>query len=120
MNMMYENENTDAGLLVDASNAFNSLNRQSFWRNISYLCLTIAIFIKNCYSILSRLFIAGGTEIASKEGTTQVDPVSMAIYGIGVTPLVNMLIDILSKEYSVNIMLWLTQMTFQLQEIYKI
>ena len=30
MNMMYEDENTDVILLVDAINAFNSLNRQSF------------------------------------------------------------------------------------------
>ena len=27
----------------------------------------------------------------------------MAIYGIGVTPLTNMLIDILSNEYSANV-----------------
>ena len=27
----------------------------------------------------------------------------MAIYGIGVTPLINMLIDILSTEYSANV-----------------
>ena len=37
--------------VVDASNAFNSLNnRQSFSRNISYLCPSIAIFVINCYS----------------------------------------------------------------------
>ena len=31
MNMIYEDENTGAILLADASNAFNSLNRQSFF-----------------------------------------------------------------------------------------
>ena len=87
MNMMYEDENTDVILLVDAINAFNSLNRQSFLHNISYLCPSIAIFVKNCYSTPSRLFIVGGTEITSREGTTQGDPVSVAIYDIGVTPL---------------------------------
>ena len=35
MNMTYEDENTDAILLVDASNAFNSLNRQSFLHSTS-------------------------------------------------------------------------------------
>ena len=100
MNMMYEDENTEAIMLVDASNAFNSLNRQSFLHNISYLCPSLAIFVKNCYSTPSRLFVVGGTEILSKEGTTQGDPVSMAIYGIGVTPLINMLIDILANYYS--------------------
>ena len=84
MNMMYEDESTDAILLVDASNAFNSLNRQFFLNNLSYLCPSIAIFVKNCCSTPSRLFKVGATEITSREGTTQGDPVSMAIYGIGV------------------------------------
>ena len=37
------------------------------------------------------------------EGTTQGDSVSIAIYGIGVTPLTNMLIAILSKECRTNV-----------------
>ena len=90
--------------------------------NISYLCPSIAIFVKNCYSTPSRLFIVVGTEITPRERTTQSDPVPMAIFGTGVIPLINMLIDILSNEYSIvpMLMLWLTQMTFQLPEIYKI
>ena len=57
-----------------------------------------------CYKIFStpsRLFIVRGTEITSKEGSyvTQVDPVSMTIYGIGVPPLITMVIGILSNEY---------------------
>ena len=61
MNMMYEHENTDGILLADASNAFNSLTRQPFLHIKSYLCLSIAIFVKNCYSTPSRSFIVGGT-----------------------------------------------------------
>ena len=95
---MYEDKNTDVILLVDASNTFNSLNRQSFLHNISYICPSIAIFVKNCYNTQSVLFIVGGKEIIWKEGTTKGDPVSMTIYGIGVTPLINMLIDIVSSE----------------------
>ena len=57
MNMMYGNENTDAILLVDTSNAFNSLNTQSFLHKTSYLCPSIEIFVKDCYSTPSRLFI---------------------------------------------------------------
>ena len=34
MNMMYEDEKTDAILLSDASKATNSLNRQSFLHNL--------------------------------------------------------------------------------------
>ena len=81
-------------LLVDASNAFNSLNREVFLHNISYICPAISAFIKNCYNSPSRLFIIGGKELKSNEGNTQSDPVSMAIYGIGVTPLTNILVDI--------------------------
>ena len=51
---MYEDENTDAILLVDASNALNSLDRQSFLHNISYLFPSIAIFVKSYHSTPSR------------------------------------------------------------------
>ena len=50
------------------------------------------------------------------EETIQRDPVSMAIYGKVVTPLINMLIDILSNEYSANV----TEMIFQPPKVYKI
>ena len=91
---MYNDENNDTVLLVDASNAFYSLNREVFLHNISYICPAIPVFVKNCCNSPSRLFIIGGKELKSNEGTTHGDPVSMAIYGIGVTPLINMLIDI--------------------------
>ena len=43
----------------------------------------------------------GGAEIASsKKGTSKGDPVSMAIYCIEVTLLINMLIHVLANEYS--------------------
>ena len=63
----------------------------------------MTIFVKNCYSTPPRLFLVGGTEIASREGTTVSDPVSMVIYGIGVTPLINMLIEKLLSEHSANV-----------------
>ena len=59
-----------------------------------------------------------GTDITSRERSTQGGPVSMAIFGIGITPLINILIVILSNEYIANGRF--TQMTFQLLEIYKI
>ena len=103
MKMMYEDENTDEILLLDASKAFNSLNRQSFLHNVSYVCPSVAIFVKNCYSSPSRLFIVGITKIASRVRTAQGDPVSIAIYSLEVTPLINMLIDKLLSEDSVNV-----------------
>ena len=94
LNSMYNDENNDAVLLVDASNAFNSLNREVFLHSISYISPAISVSVKNCYNFSLRLFIIGGKELESNKGTTQVDPVSMAIYGIGVTLLINMLVDI--------------------------
>ena len=95
LNSMYNDENNDAVLLVDASNAFNSLNREVFLHSISYISPAISVSVKNCYNFSLRLFIIGGKELESNQGTTQVDPVSMAIYGIGVTLLINMLVDII-------------------------
>ena len=94
MKHIFENEESaEAVLLVDASNAFNSVNRKLFLHNINVICPVIATFVKNCYSCDSRLFIAGGGEIKSREGTTQGDPVAMAIYAIATIPLLLTLID---------------------------
>ena len=49
----------------------------------------------NCYSCPARLFINGGKEIASKEGTTQGGPLEMALCAIGLTPLQEILVHIL-------------------------
>ena len=89
---MYNDENNDAVLLVDASNAFNSLTREVFLHNISYICF--------CLSCI------GGKELKSNKGTAHSDLASMAIYGIGVTPLINMLIDIVitSTESHVGVL----------------
>ena len=55
--------------------------------NISVLCSTISSYVSNCYHSAARLFVTGGKEILSKEGTTQSDPTSMGTYALGVTPL---------------------------------
>ena len=89
---IYNDNNTDAVLLVDASNTFNSLNCEVFLHNISYICPAISIFVENCYNSPSRLFVIGEKKLKLNEGMTQ-DSVSMTIYGVGVTPLIVMLID---------------------------
>ena len=87
MREIYAEESTDAVLFVDASNAFNSMNRQALLHNIQYLCPAMSTYLRNCYNTPSRLFIAGGTELTSAEGTTQGDPLAMPGYGIGILPL---------------------------------
>ena len=86
MRDIFHEEETDAVLFIDASNAFNSLNRNALLHNIKYLCPPMATYVRNCYAKPSRLFIAGGKELKSSEGTTQGDPTAMPAYGVGVLP----------------------------------
>ena len=71
MHKIFESNETEAILIVDAENACNSINPKALLHNIEYLCLTIATFLYNCYAISARVFIIGGKEIRSREGTTQ-------------------------------------------------
>ena len=71
MHDIYENNDTEAILLIDAENAFNSINREAMIHNITILCPIISIFIKNCYNIPARLFIIGGKELLSRKATTK-------------------------------------------------
>ena len=91
MGYIFQEENTDAVLFIDASNAFNTLNRTALLHNIQYLCPPMATYIRNCYQKPSRLFIAGGKELMSSEGTTQGDPSAMPSYGIGILPYLAMI-----------------------------
>ena len=54
-----ENE-TEAILLMDAENAFNSINRQAMVHSIAILCLIISTFVKDCYNVPASLFAIGG------------------------------------------------------------
>ena len=100
MKIMYEDDNTDAILLVNAANAFNSINRRVLLHNIKIICPEISKFVENCYSRPARLFVIGGAEIQSKEGTTQGDPLGMAIYAIGITPLLDALEVFIASEHT--------------------
>lgn len=79
MRKMLEADDNDAVLLIDASNAFNSLNRSAALHNITILCPTLATFAINTYREAAPLFITGGKEIKSAEGTTQGDPIAMGL-----------------------------------------
>ena len=83
---IFSDENSEAVLLVDALDAFNSINCQAAFRNVSILCPIIAPFLINVYHSLSKLFI-GGANILSPEGI-QGDPLGMVIFAIGTLPLI--------------------------------
>ena len=74
-------------LLVDATNAFNSLNRSSALLNICHLCPALVTILINCYREPVDLFV-GGTVLKSQEGTTQGDPLAMPIYALATVPLI--------------------------------
>ena len=66
-------EDCDAILMVDASNAFNPLNRVVALHNVRQICLPFATILINIYRSPACLFISGEVLI-SEEGTTQGDP----------------------------------------------
>ena len=88
MRAAFQSDDIDALLLVDASNAFNSLNRGVALRNILYLCPSFARILINTYRSDVRMFINGQT-IVSSEGTTQGDPLPMSMYALATLPLIN-------------------------------
>ena len=90
MRALFEESTTEGALFVDASNAFNLLNRQTALLNIHSLCPALAVVLTNTYRNHSCLFIEGQT-LLSREGTTQGDPLATAMYALGVVPLIRKL-----------------------------
>ena len=46
---IFDADETDAVLLIDASNTFNAMNRAAALHNIRVLCPTLAIYVINTY-----------------------------------------------------------------------
>ena len=88
MQQLYEDKSVQ-GILRDAKNAFNTLNREAALHNIQHVCPALAVALQNCYQAPSRLFVSGGGEIISREGTTQGDPLSMLFYALTILPLLS-------------------------------
>ena len=86
MRKIFDDEETEGVLLVDAKNAFNSLNRAAALHNCQVLCPSLAPILINIYRSNAELFVAGES-ILSQEGTTQGDP-AMAMYALGTLPLI--------------------------------
>ena len=91
-------EQKDAGwgvLLLDASNAFNALNRKAALWQARHLWPRGCRFLFNTYKGWAALVLTGSNCLLySKEGTTQGDPLSMAFYAIGLLPLIRDLKDL--------------------------
>ncbi len=99
----FEAEGCHGVLLVDASNAFNSLNRSAALTKIRHICPPISTVLCNCYRSPTELFVDGST-LYSCEGTTQGDPLAMPMYALATTPLIeklsNVTLDITQVWYA--------------------
>ena len=62
MRSIFDEDDTE---LIDASNAFNSLNRPAALNNIRILCPMVATYAINTYRLPTRLFVLGGQEMKS-------------------------------------------------------
>ena len=89
-------------MLEDASNVFNSVNRNVFLHNVKVICQPISTFVKNCYQAPSCLFVIGGVELKSSEGTTQGDPIAMMIYVITMILLILKTVDSMAASKETN------------------
>ena len=87
MDKLFGNSSVEGILLVDASNAFNALNRTAALDNVPRVCPAVARIFLNIYTKPIRLFVSGGGEITSREGTCQGDPLAKALYAVAITPI---------------------------------
>jgi hypothetical protein len=86
---MYNDPNTQAILLVDAENAFNSLNRNAALHNLQYTCPEFFKYVLNTYRQPANLYVANSDELLlSQEGTTQGDTSAMGMYACSLMPLI--------------------------------
>ncbi len=88
--MHFAEDDTEAMILVDATDAFNRLNGQVTLVNCEVICPAPAPILINTYRDNSWLFVDGQCML-SKEGTTQGHPLAMAMYTIGSQPLIRRL-----------------------------
>ena len=98
----YSKTSADAVLLIVAENAFNSLNQKLALKNIENTCPSLLTAINNSYSNPSKLFVNKKT-MYSQEGTTQGDPLAMAMYGLAIKPLIKLLsVDSVTQKWHAN------------------
>ena len=89
MRSIFQVADTEGCLLVDASNTYNSLNQRAALRNVSILCPPLSPVLINTYRAPVRMIAVGSGEISSTEGTTQGDPLAVAMYALAIVLLIH-------------------------------
>ena len=89
MSTIFEEDQCEAVLLVDAENAFNRLNREVALHNIQRTCPPLFRYLHNSYKQPAKLHLGDGTFIFSEEGVTQGDNVAMAMYSVSSRKLID-------------------------------
>ena len=89
---VFNDDNITGIFMIDEENAFNLISQKIKLHNLKLICPIIATYIESCYMCPVRLFIIGGGELLSKDGTTKGDPTSMGVYALGTLPLLQFLL----------------------------
>ena len=90
MREAFNDDDTEGMLLIDATNAFNSVNSAVALYNIQRLCPSFSTILINTYRHPACLFVDGDV-LYSEEGTTQGDPLTMPFYALATVPLIQKL-----------------------------
>ena len=97
----FEDVESEGILLVDAENAFNKLNRKTALENIKVLCPPFYRYLHNTYQKPAQLVINDQKKveiIQSNEGGTQGDVTAMALYALGIKPLIDYLNNTIDSD----------------------
>ena len=92
MKEIFHDEQTDAVILVDASNTPNSLNRNVALHNIQILYSQFSTILISTYRLPVRMIVFGSKDIVSNEGTIQGDNLAISFYAFGTATLLNYLL----------------------------
>ena len=91
MKNIFEDNETEAAILVGANNAFNSLNRMFALQNVQVLCPQFSPIVINTYRKPSRMIVLGKDENMSREWRTEDNNITISFYAIGIMNLLRSL-----------------------------
>ena len=93
MKKVFDDDNTEAVILLDVSNAFNMIKRHTGLHIMQLICPETATYLLNTYCSPPSLFVSNSkvVKILSEEGCTQGDNAGMAFYACNTVPLTTLL-----------------------------